>query len=269
MKVDPTGAKETAFANANIPITADITVAKALSLESNVASGGSPVLVPPDERITVVGTAAELESLTRSQLKALGAIIDTTATGGTDSGKTAVHKIAGSDAPPVFTAGDMTALGNAHIAVVAPPNDPTQNDGTTVITGRGMTFDITWDSSVASAPAAFQTDVEEVFQLYADTYTGPAGSPTTLYYHVGFGEVDNEVMSSSDLGESDYNNSVGENYAHRVVAAHRRRDIAGAIGGAGDIAGDRSDQQQSYRLLGRGGSDPGLRQCAGKLQRRS
>ncbi len=213
VKVDPTGAKETAFANANIPITADITVAKALSLESNVASGGSPVLVPPDERITVVGTAAELESLTRSQLKALGAIIDTTATGGTDSGKTAVHKIAGSDAPPVFTAGDMTALGNAHIAVVAPPNDPTQNDGTTVITGRGMTFDITWDSSVASAPAAFQTDVEEVFQLYADTYTGPAGSPTTLYYHVGFGEVDNEVMSSSDLGESDYNNSVGEKYA--------------------------------------------------------
>ena len=60
VKVDPTGAKETAFANANIPITADITVAKALSLESNVASGGTPVLVPPDERITVVGTAAEL-----------------------------------------------------------------------------------------------------------------------------------------------------------------------------------------------------------------
>ena len=103
--------------------------------------------------------------LTRSQLKALGTIIDTTASDGTDSGKTAVHKIAGSDAPPVFTAGDMTALGNAHIAVVAPPNDPTQNDGTTVITGRGMTFDITWDSSVASAPAAFQTDVEEVLPV--------------------------------------------------------------------------------------------------------
>ncbi len=217
VRVDPTGAKETALANANIPITADITVAKALSLEAKAAASGTPVLVPPDERVTVVGTAAELEALTKSQLKALGAIIDTTASGGTDSGKSAVHRVAASDAPPVFTAVKMTALGNENIAVVAPPNDPTQNDGTTVITGRGMTFDITWDSSVASAPAAFKTDVAEVFQLYADTYSGATGSPLTLYYHVGFGEVDNQVMSSSDLGESDYTNSVGETYA-KVLA---------------------------------------------------
>ncbi len=118
VKVDPTGAKETAFANTNIPITADITVAKALSLETTIAASGTPVLVPPDERVTVVGTAAELEALTKSQLKALGAIIDTTASGGTDSGKSAVHKIAATDAPPVFTAADMTALGNDNIAVV-------------------------------------------------------------------------------------------------------------------------------------------------------
>ena len=70
----------------------------------------------------------------------------------------------------MFSATQMDALGLASVAIVA-PSGSTRNDGTTVINGpngSGLTFDITWDSSVASAPATFKTGVEEAFQFYAD-----------------------------------------------------------------------------------------------------
>ena len=95
----------------------------------------------------------------------------------------------------------MGALGDASVAVVAPPNDPSQNDGTTVISGpagNGMIFDITWDPSVVSAPASYKADIEQAFQFYADTYN----EPITLYYNVGFGELGGYAVGGGDLGES-------------------------------------------------------------------
>ena len=157
----------------------------------------SPVLitVPQGDTISVVDTAADLEAMSVSQLQGLAQF--------------GVTSIAGSDAPPVFNAAQMNALGTGGtdyeghkingVAVVAPPNDPDQNDGTTVITGAnggGLTFDVTWDASVASAPANFETDVEEAFQFYANEFS----NPITLYYTVGFGEAGGNALGSGELG---------------------------------------------------------------------
>jgi hypothetical protein len=155
-----------------------LTVAQALALEA----GTLTVAAPQHDSVTVVDTAANLEALSRDQLQSLWAI--------------GVSAVAASDTLPVFSAAQMDALGTALVGVTTPPNDPTQNDGTTVIAGPagdGMTFDITWGSSVASAPVAFRTDVEEAFQFYADTFN----DPDTLYYNVGFGG-----LGPGDLGAS-------------------------------------------------------------------
>jgi hypothetical protein len=210
----PGGPEQAALKSAGISITAYINAQEAIALDVQHNQSGTPVLVPPDEQVIVLDTAANLESLTPLQLTDLGTAIDTLRAGGADSGNSAVTEVAATDQPAVFTPAQVLALGNNDIAIATPPNDPSQNDGTAVVTGRGMTFDITWDSSVASAPDAFKTDVEEVFQLYADTYSGATGSPVTLYYNVGYGEFDNTVLSSDDLGESEYFGSVGETYAN-------------------------------------------------------
>ncbi len=72
--------------------------------------------------------------------------------------------------------------------------------GATVVSGPDMTFEISWDSSVASAPAAFETDVLAAFQFYANLFT----NKVTLYYDVGYGEVDGAPLSSGDLGENQF-----------------------------------------------------------------
>ena len=154
--------------------------------------------VPQNDTITVVDTAANLEAMTTEEWQGLATI--------------GMSSIAGSDTLPVFSAAQMSALGTGEhiydgqqingVAVVAPPTPPgqsLQDDGTDVIAGpngNGLTFDITWDSSVASAPAEFKTDVEEAFQFYADEFD----NPITLYYTVGFGEEAGGALSSSDLG---------------------------------------------------------------------
>jgi hypothetical protein len=71
--------------------------------------------------------------------------------------------------------------------------------GTTAVSGPDMTFEISWDASVASAPAAFETDVLAAFQFYANLFT----NKVTLYYNVGYGEFDGIPLSSGDLGENE------------------------------------------------------------------
>jgi hypothetical protein len=209
----PGGPEQAALKSAGISITAEINVTEALALEQQTTSSGTPLLAPPVENIIVLDTAANLETMTRAELRDLSNVADTVKANGTPTTNSAVTQIAGTDAPPVFSAVQMKALGNAEVVVATPPNDPGQNDGTAVITGRGLTFDITWDSSVASAPDAFKTDVEEVFQLYADTYAAPAG-PATLYFNIGFGEFNNTALDSTDLGENEYFHVTNETYAH-------------------------------------------------------
>ena len=203
----PGGPEQAALASTGITITAEINTATAVFLES--PASGPTLLVPPDEHIIVLDTAASLEGLSLSQLNNLDVIADTVNSSGNDTGNSALTQIAASDAPPVLSAAQMAALGQDSIAVVAPPDDPAQNDGTVTITGRGMTFVITFDSSVASAPTAFKADVEQAFQFYADTYSSPA----TLYYDVGFGEHDGRAMSSGELGQSDFGYKVSESYS--------------------------------------------------------
>jgi len=208
----PGGPEQAALKSAGITITAEISASEAIALDVQHDTSGSPLLVPPDEHIIVLDTAANLESLTATQLSDLGSAVDTVNASGKNTGNSAVTQIAATDAPAVYATNQINALVNAGIVVVAPPNDPAQSDGTTIVTGRGTTFDIVWDSSVASAPAAFKTDVEEVFQLYADTYS----SPVTLYYHVGYGEFDGSPLGSGFLGRSLYFGFPQETYSGLV-----------------------------------------------------
>ena len=208
----PGGPEQAALTNAGISITAYINTQEAIQLDVLHNQSGSPLLVPPSETVIVVDTAANLKSLTPKQLSDLGSAVDTAKANGKDTGTSAVTQIAATDTAPVFSDNQVNALGNAGIEVVAPPNEPGQNDGTTIIAGRGATFDIVWDSSVASAPIEFKTDVEQVFQFFADTYS----SPVTLYYHVGYGEVNGNAIGSGFLGRSQYFNFPQESYSSIV-----------------------------------------------------
>jgi len=201
---DNGAAEDAALSASKITITAEITAAAAIAFVPN-SFVGPGAFVPMGEHVIVLDSAANLEAISNGDLSRFGSIIDTSLPTGGSSGVSAVTGIAATDAVPVFTANQISALGGANVTVVAPPNDPSQNDGTTVISGpsgNGMTFDITWEPAVASAPAAFKTDVEEAFQFYADTFN----DPITLYYDVGFGGV------GGDLGASG-TNLVDEQYS--------------------------------------------------------
>ena len=171
-----------------------LTVAQLLAIEADPSSN----TLPAGDTWTVTDTAAHLKTLTLNEIAAASPL--------------GVTAVAGTDAPAVFSAAQMKAFGQASIAVIAPASDPSQNDGTVTISGpsgNGMTFVITWDSSVASAPAGFTADVEEAFQFYADTFS----NPLTLYYDVGFGEVNGTPLKTGDLGASHDQLITNQSYA--------------------------------------------------------
>ena len=62
-----------------------------------------------------------------------------------------------------------------------------------------MNIDVTFDSSVNSAPAAFTSAVDYVVQYYDSLFT----NPVTINIDVGYGEIDGQPLGSGDLGESD------------------------------------------------------------------
>ncbi len=153
--------------------TLDLTVAQAVALENAAL---------PIERATksidvwVVDTKKNIEGLGPNHLAALGYI--------------GVNEISDEHGnPPTFTDAQMTALGKAGVSVVTPPDDPTQNDGTTTVVGAdgGMTINVIWASSVASAPADFETMVIEGEQDLANAIS----SPITANIVVGYGEINN------------------------------------------------------------------------------
>ena len=61
-----------------------------------------------------------------------------------------------------------------------------------------FTINITWDSSVQSAPAAFKADVIAAVNYYESMLT----NPVTINLDVGYGEIDGTAVSGGDLGES-------------------------------------------------------------------
>ena len=61
-----------------------------------------------------------------------------------------------------------------------------------------MDLNVTFDSSVSSAPAGFVTAVDYVVNLYDQVFT----NNVTVNIDVGYGEIDGQALSSSDLGQS-------------------------------------------------------------------
>lgn len=86
-----------------------------------------------------------------------------------------------------FTPGPVVAtiLGLAAMAGVASP-------------ARALVFDVTYDPSVVSAPAAFQTAFQDAINLYQTTYT----DPITININVGWGEIDGNPLNPGNLGQS-------------------------------------------------------------------
>jgi hypothetical protein len=80
-----------------------------------------------------------------------------------------------------------TILGLVAMAGVAPP-------------ARALVFDVTYDPSVVSAPAAFQTAFQDAINLYQTTYT----DPITINIDVGWGEVDGNPLNPGNLGHGSY-----------------------------------------------------------------
>jgi hypothetical protein len=62
----------------------------------------------------------------------------------------------------------------------------------------GLQFNLVWDSSVASAPAAFEKAAIYAASLYSSLYS----NPEVINIHVGYGEVDGLSLGAGALGES-------------------------------------------------------------------
>jgi hypothetical protein len=96
----------------------------------------------------------------------------------------------GSAPPSIMTFGD---LGQSPASLVqttsAAPGDASS----------GLVINITYDASVANAPAGFEAVVASVVQFYESEFT----NPVTLNIDVGWGEVDGQGLLSGALGESE------------------------------------------------------------------
>ena len=72
-----------------------------------------------------------------------------------------------------------------------------------------MQIDITFDSSVDTAPAAFKTDVNTAVQFLENEFT----NPVTVTIDVGYGEIDSLPLLAGDIGESEWTVDERESYS--------------------------------------------------------
>jgi hypothetical protein len=82
-----------------------------------------------------------------------------------------------------------------------------------------LQIDITYDSSVSSAPAGFETAVQAAVQYLDSAFN----SPITINIDVGWGEVDGTPLDAGAVGES---NSIGDYYSY---SAFRSALLANAV----------------------------------------
>jgi hypothetical protein len=69
---------------------------------------------------------------------------------------------------------------------------------TLVGSAGGLQFNLIWDSSVASAPAGFESAAIYAASLYTQYYA----NPEVINVHIGYGEVDGYRLGQGALGES-------------------------------------------------------------------
>ena len=80
-----------------------------------------------------------------------------------------------------------------------------------------MNFNIIYDTSVNSAPAAFKTAITAVVQFFQNTFT----NPITVTIDVGYGEVNGQSLPSNALGASlTYFNSSSYSQIRTALAQH-------------------------------------------------
>jgi hypothetical protein len=182
-----------------------LTVAQALVLENQVV----PVTAAPNGYVEIADTAAHLKTLTTDQIGALPFI--------------GVSAIAATDAPAVLSADQVNALGNAQVVISTPPNNTSQNDGTYDVpnqSGLGLNLNITWDSSVASAPADFEPTVESAIAVLEATIT----NNITVNIDIGYGE--NGGYGGSPGNPTPNNTSVGGPQSDPITYANLRSALA-------------------------------------------
>jgi len=120
---------------------------------------------------------------------------------------------------------DATVVGYGDLGVISSASRG--SNGTTTATtsgtapaptlvttaGSNLAIDLVWDSSVASAPTGFMTDIENAAAFIESHLSTTA----TIYMNVGYNEVGGSSLSSGALGESEsYLTSVS--YASLVAA---------------------------------------------------
>jgi hypothetical protein len=70
--------------------------------------------------------------------------------------------------------------------------------GSSTMPACALVFDVTYDPSVATAPAVFETAFQDAINLYQTSYT----DPITINIDVGWGEIDGTPLSPGNLGQS-------------------------------------------------------------------
>jgi hypothetical protein len=119
----------------------------------------------------------------------------------------------GSLSPVQSNSGAGSSSSSASHATVAPPPP------TLVGASGGLQFDLIWDASVASAPAAFETAAIKAATLYASMFS----NREVINIHVGYGEVAGYSLGSGALAAS-MSYGYMENYA--TVASALKQDAA-------------------------------------------
>ena len=76
------------------------------------------------------------------------------------------------------------------------------------VSASALTFNVTYDSSVSSAPTGFKTAFRDAINFYQNTFT----NPIAININVGWGEVAGTAVTGSTLGSSSIN-YVNENYS--------------------------------------------------------
>jgi 20S proteasome alpha/beta subunit len=80
-----------------------------------------------------------------------------------------------------------------------------------------LNFNIIYDASVNSAPAAFKTAITAVAQFFQNNFS----NPITITIDVGYGEINGQAMAAGALGESEtFFNSSSYAQIHNALASH-------------------------------------------------